>query len=356
VRARPGGARKPARDAARRRARARNVGCARWPPRSAAARARAAGCGLTRPRPPLRARGAPLPASPPVLPRSAAVAGLGAATAVAQAAGVAVLLVALRRRTPAGSAAAPRARLVRQLASSASVMTARTFFAGLVYVRASAAAAAASALAGAAHALAFNLWFNCALLADAIAIAAQALLGAALPAAALRQAARAPRGRADRAADADAAAAAAALEPSPRLIVARTARLAAGATGLLMVALLAGRDRVLALLTADPAVRAAAAAVWGTVVASQPACVASFVADGLLFGARDFGGASLAMLLAAAPALLLLRGAQPGGGAAELARIWRTLALFMAARATFALGRALRPGSPLLKGRRARPT
>jgi Na+-driven multidrug efflux pump len=297
---------------------------------------------LTRPRPRLRVRA--LHGLAAVLPRSAAVAGLGAATAVAQAAGVVILLAALRRRTPAGSAAAPRARLVRALASSASVMTARTFFGGLVYARASAGAAAASALAGAAHALTFNVWFNCALLADALAIAAQALLGAALPAAALRDS------RADQAASA-AASAAAMLEPTPRLIVARTARLAVGATVVLMVALMAGRDRVLALLTADPAVRAAAAVVWPVVVASQPACVLAFVADGLLFGARDFVGASLAMLGAAAPALLLLRGARPAGGAAaaELLRIWHTLALFMAVRATFALGWALRPGSPLLR-------
>jgi uncharacterized membrane protein YhfC len=99
------------------------------------------------------------------------------------------------------------------------------------------------------------------------------------------------------------------------------------------------------------------------VVLTQPASVGSFVADGLLFGAKDFGGAAAAMLGGSLPALLLLalqRRAEPsaaavaagsGGGGAErlaLGPIWTALSLFMALRATIGLGRALRPGSPAL--------
>lgn len=273
-----------------------------------------------------------------MLPAGRQVAGLALATTLSQAAGLAVLVAALLRRAPHGAGArslAPSAPLVLGLARSASVLTARTFCGLLVYARAAAAAAASSPLAGAVHAVTFQLWMSAALLADALAIACQALLASALASPARGVAGpKAPRRTL----------------PSARLVVARTARLSALLALLLATGLSLGRIPLLSLLTADAAVRSAARTVWPLIVGSQPVLVAAFVVDGVLFGARAFGSAAAAMVCAAAPALLLLRVVAPDlgahsadalGGLGGLAMVWRALVTFMAVRAACGIGLAL---------------
>lgn len=268
-----------------------------------------------------------------LLPRRRQVAGLAAATTLSQAVGLLVLLAALLARAPAGALRPSWPRMLG-LGRSASVLTARTFCGLLVYARASAAAAACSPLAGAAHAVAFQLWMSSALLADALAIACQALLASSL------------------------AAAGGGAQPSPRLVVVRTTRLSALLALALAAGLGLGRGALLALLTPDAAVRSAAAAVWPLVVGSQPVTVGAFAIDGVLFGAREFGGAAASMIGAAAPALLLLRGvsrAPPAGqGLDGLSAVWRALVVFMAVRTAIGAGFAARSRS-LGGGRRRTP-
>ncbi|KAJ1620435.1 hypothetical protein T492DRAFT_385257 [Pavlovales sp. CCMP2436] len=203
------------------------------------------------------------------------------------------------------------------------------------------------------------------LLADALAIACQALLASALSTAA--PPALPPAGEGGRRPNAsraqrelyagkgqgEGALAQVPAGPSPRLVVVRTARLSLALCVLLCSLLSLGRDLMLRSLAPDEALRAAAASVWPFVVFSQPATVAAFVVDGLLFGSRDFGGAALAMVAGAVPGLLLLRapviltvGASSAGGG--LTGVWVGLVAFMAVRATVGLARALRPGSSVL--------
>ncbi|KAG8457883.1 hypothetical protein KFE25_009781 [Diacronema lutheri] len=261
-----------------------------------------------------------------LLPAELKVAGLTLATTLSQAVGLAILLAALGRRLPARAPIRPSGARVLGLARSASVLTARTFCALLVYARASAAVAACAPLAGAAHAIAFQIWMSSSLLADALAIACQALLASALAAASSSAGAPAPSARQPTAPS-----------PSPALVVARTARLSALLALALGVALVVARSALLRALTSDP-VRATAARVSPFVVGSQPATVGAFAVDGVLFGANQFGGAAAALICAAGPALLLLRGAggRCGDAAdadARLALVWRALSAFMAVRA-----------------------
>ncbi|KAG8457617.1 hypothetical protein KFE25_002281 [Diacronema lutheri] len=259
-----------------------------------------------------------------LLPAELKVAGLALATTLSQAIGLAILLAALGRRRPPRAPFRPTGARVLGLARSASVLTARTFCALLVYARASAAAAACAPLAGAAHAIAFQIWMSASLLADALAIACQALLASALGAASAgaSSAARQPSAPA----------------PSPALVVARTARLSAFLALAVGAALAVGRSVLLRALTSDAAVRASAARVWPFVVGSQPATVGAFAIDGVLFGANKFGSAAATLICAAGPALLLLRGAggrcsDAAGTDARLALVWGALSAFMAVRA-----------------------
>jgi Na+-driven multidrug efflux pump len=84
-------------------------------------------------------------------------------------------------------------------------------------------------------------------------------------------------------------------------------------------------------------VLAAAYVAWPLVCASQPLNTLAFVADGLLFGARDFRFCALLMSAAAAPALVLMRcGAHAGGG---LRAVWAGLVCFMLVRAMLGVAR-----------------
>lgn len=237
------------------------------------------------------------------------VTGAALATAASQWAAAALLWRRLVTRCTGGL---PRPQLAdcARISRAGSWLTVRTFGCSSALSYSSLAAAAVGVAAGAAHQVAFQLWLAASLLADAVAVAAQALLASALA-----------RGDAIRA----------------RLLASRT--LGVGlATGLATsAALAAGGGRLLTPFSTDAAVLAATAAVWPLVVATQPLNTMAFAVDGLLFGASDFRACAVAMLSSAAPAVLLMRlGVGRGLG---LGSVWAGLGLFMGLRSLLGLAR-----------------
>ncbi len=128
------------------------------------------------------------------------------------------------------------------------------------WLSATAVAARFGVAAVGAHQIALQLWFFCALALDAVAIAAQSLVGAAL-------------GGGDDVLARD---------------VARRVTVAGGISGALLAVLAAiGAGAVPTWFTGDPAVHAQAAIVWPWFVALLPLAGVVYALDGVLIGAGD---------------------------------------------------------------------
>jgi len=179
------------------------------------------------------------------------------------------------------------------------------------FLSATAVAARFGAAALAAHQIALQLWFFCALLLDALAIAAQSLVGAALGAGLGSQA----RWLARR--------------------VALVGGLCGTALGLLVLAGASGLPRV---FTADPAVAGQALRAWPYFVAMQPLAGVVFALDGVLIGAGDLRYLRNLTVVAALggflPAVWLAYGLRLGLGG-----VWAGLTLFIVVRLAALLGR-----------------
>ena len=167
----------------------------------------------------------------------------------------------------------------------------------------------------AAHQIALQLWMFCSLALDAVAIAAQSLVGAALGAGRAEQAKRLARR------------------------VALIGLVSGTAFGVLV---LAGAVAVPRLFSADPQVYAQAMRAWPWFVAMQPLAGVVFALDGVLIGAGDLrylrdltiGAAVFGFL----PAIWLAYGLRLGLGG-----VWAGLTLFIVIRLVTALAR-LRTG------------
>jgi Na+-driven multidrug efflux pump len=151
-----------------------------------------------------------------------------------------------------------------------------------------------------AHQIALQLWFFCALALDAVAIAAQSLVGAALGA-----------GAGDAARD-----------------VARRVTVAGGVAGVCFAVLAAaGAGVVPGWFTADPEVHRQAAIVWPWFVGLMPFAGVVYALDGVLIGAGDvrfLRNVTLASaLLGFLPAIWLAYGFDLGLGG-----VWAGLGLF----------------------------
>jgi len=130
------------------------------------------------------------------------------------------------------------------------------------FLSATAVAARFGSATVAAHQIALQLWLFCSLALDSVAIAAQALIGAALGA-----------GRAEDA-----------------RVLARRVALIGLACGIgFAVLILAGTDALPRLFTGDPQVRAQARLAWPWFVAMQPLAGVVFALDGVFIGAGDVG-------------------------------------------------------------------
>jgi MATE family multidrug resistance protein len=166
-----------------------------------------------------------------------------------------------------------------------------------------------------------QLWIFLSLGLDALAIAAQALVG--------RMLGEGRSGEATGVAD--------------RLLVLGVV------VGTGLAALLAAAAPVVPrLFTDDPAVRAAIAAIYPFLVVQQPLNAAVFVWDGVFIGAGDFGYLAVAMLASAAAAIGVLAAVLPMGWG--LAGVWWGITVLLVARALTMGWRRVAPASPLRPG------
>ncbi|MGK5521074.1 MATE family efflux transporter [Micromonospora sp. URMC 107] len=198
----------------------------------------------------------------------------------------------------------PRPRLIgQQLALSRDLLIRGVAFQAS-FLSATAVAARFGAAAVGAHQIALQLWFFTALVLDALAIAAQSLVGAAL-------------GAGDDAAARD---------------LARRIGLLGGACGVAFAVLIAAGAGVLpGLFSSDPEVRDQAMLAWPWFVAMQPLAGVVFALDGVLIGAGDVRYLRNLTLVAALggflPAIWLAYGLDLGLGG-----IWAGLTLFVVVR------------------------
>lgn len=201
------------------------------------------------------------------------------------------------------------------IARQGSWLTIRTFSGSTALAFSSISASAIGAVQGAAHQICYQLWLATSLLADAVAIAAQALTASAMS-------------------QGDTSAV--------RFLFWRTmlvsAVIGAITAGVLWIC---GRP-LCALFSKDKTVLAAAAIAWPLVVLSQPLNTLAFGVDGLLFGASDFRFCAFMMVTSAIPAMLTMKLAPVRG----LPAVWAGLGLYMAARTLIGSARIVSGSGP----------
>jgi putative MATE family efflux protein len=172
------------------------------------------------------------------------------------------------------------------------------------FLSATAVAARFGTATVAAHQVALQLWFFTQLMLDAVAIAAQSLVGAALGAGAADEARR----------------------------LARRIALIGGVCGVAFAVLVAAGSGVLpGLFSSDPAVLEQAAVAWPWFVGMQPVAGVVFALDGVMIGAGDIGFLRNLTLVSALgvflPAIWTAYALDLGLGG-----IWAGLTLFVAVR------------------------
>ena len=179
------------------------------------------------------------------------------------------------------------------------------------FLSATAVAARFGPASVAAHQIALQLWLFCALALDAVAIAAQALIGAALGAGHAEQARH----------------------------LGRRIALIGLACGIgFAVLILAGTDALPRLFSADPQVQAQARVAWPWFVGMQPLAGVVFALDGVLIGAGDVAYMRNLTIIAALggflPMIWLAYGLRLGLGG-----VWAGLTLFIVIRLVLLLWR-----------------
>lgn len=236
-----------------------------------------------------------------VYPAGLGLAGSAVANAVAQTlSGVLFAAALVRERV----SLRPRPRMIRQQLALSRDLLVRGVAFQASFLSATAVAARFGAAAVGAHQIAVQLWFFTALVLDALAIAAQALIGAALGAG-------------------DAAGA---------RFLARRIALLGGLCGVAFAVLIAaGAGVVPSWFSADPQVREQAMVAWPWFVALQPIGGVVFALDGVLIGAGDVRYLRNLTIVAALggflPAIWLAYGFDLGLGG-----IWAGLTLFVVLR------------------------
>lgn len=199
----------------------------------------------------------------------------------------------------------------------------RTLATMSTFLVASTLAAGCGEALGACHQILFQLWLATALLADAVAIASQSLLGQALGIQA--------HGRAE-----------ALVHKSLGL------GLALGvATGAL---LLAAAPAIPGLFSSEPLVQMLVQGYLPVIALTQPLSALAFVSDGLIYGAGGFKTAAKLMPFCAGPAIALMVAGCKGPFAQDpgmrLWAVWAGLSLFMLLRAASIYGMFLARRGP----------
>ncbi|MEV6346063.1 MATE family efflux transporter [Actinoplanes sp. NPDC051851] len=245
-----------------------------------------------------------------VYPLGLGLAGSAIANVVAQSVGGGLFLLSLIRETrrlrPVPSV------IVRQVVLGRDLLIRGAAF-QVCFLSATAVASRFGVAAVGAHQIALQLWFFAALALDAVAIAAQSLVGAALGA-----------GDADEARD-----------------VARRVTIAGGLSAVVFAALVwAGASAIPGWFTSDPAVRDQAAVVWPWFVGMLPFAGVVYALDGVLIGAGDVAYLRTTTVVGALVGflpLIWLAYAFDWG----LAGVWAGLATFTAVRLVATVARWL---------------
>ncbi|MEH0981239.1 MATE family efflux transporter [Micromonospora sp. CPCC 205556] len=236
-----------------------------------------------------------------VYPAGLGLAGSAVANAAAQTLSGGLFAAALVRERVS---LRPRPELIRQQLVLSRDLLVRGLAFQASFLSATAVAARFGAAAVGAHQIALQLWFFTALLLDALAIAAQSLIGAALGAG-------------------DAAGA--------RALARRFALLGAVCGVAFAVLIAAGAGVVPGWFSSDPQVRDQAMVAWPWFVAMQPLAGVVFALDGVLIGAGDTRYLRNLTIVAALggflPAIWLAYGLDLGLGG-----IWAGLTLFVVIR------------------------
>lgn len=227
--------------------------------------------------------------------------GSAAANVTGQAVGAGLFLAALHRE---GGLRRPDLATVRAQLVLGRDLIARSLAFQACFLSAAAVAARFGAESVAAHQIVLQLWFFMALVLDAVAIAAQSLVGAALGAGGVARA-RALAGQ-----------------------VTRYGLVLGVGFGTLFAALVGVLPPV---FTGDAAVLALVPVAWWFFVAMQPVAGVVFALDGVLLGAGDAAFLRTTTLAAAVLGFLPLIWASLAFGWG-LAGIWTGLSVFMAAR------------------------
>ena len=238
------------------------------------------------------------------------IAGSVLGTAIVQVAMGAVLVaVVVRGARALGASVAPAAGGILANARSGAPLLVRTASLRLAILATVWVATALGDVTLAGHQVVSSLWSLAAFALDALAIAAQALVGHALGADDV---------------------------PRARSVLRRTLTWGVGAGAVLGLVLGASGWFLARLFTPDPDVRRAVVAALVVLALAMPMAGWVFVLDGVLIGAGDgryLAWAGIATLLAYVPCLLAVRTWAPGG-AAGLAWLWAAFAgAFMLARA-----------------------
>ncbi|HEY2704533.1 MAG TPA: MATE family efflux transporter [Candidatus Dormibacteraeota bacterium] len=227
--------------------------------------------------------------------------GSAIANALAQSAAAVIFVLALARR---GARLGPAPRRMAAQLVAARDLGARTLAFLISFSVATAVAAHMGPVIVAAHQIAIQLWTFLAFSLDALAIAAQALVGTAVGAG-------------------DVAAA--------RALAGRLIRWGLGAGAVLSVLLVAGAGVIPRLFTPDPAVLGAVGGAWWFLALMQPAAAVVFVLDGVLIGAGDTAYLA-AVTTAAGLAVYLPLALLAGAAGLGLGGIWFGLTCFVLAR------------------------
>jgi putative MATE family efflux protein len=242
------------------------------------------------------------------------VGGAAAAVVTAQAVSAAVLLGIMRRRLDlrraGGSLAASLAETV-QYATPTAQLVIRTGAVTAVYACGTALVARTDAVHAAAHQVAFQLWLASSLLADSLAVAAQALLARSL------------------------AAGHPAATATGRLIVGRVLHLTMWLGVALALGLTFGTHvlQLPRLFSSDPAVLGVLAGLIPLVIVTQPLNALAFTLDGVAYGVGAFPYAAKAMVAAAVPAIaVMIAGQRLPGLDGKVLAVWAGLVTVMAGR------------------------
>lgn len=244
-----------------------------------------------------------------VYPAGLGIAGSALGTVLVQCAMAGVYVAAVARAARAHHVPLrPDPRAVRASLGANLALFARTVALRVYLLAAVWTAGSYGTTALAAHTIATNLWLTLALALDALAIAAQALVGRDL-------------GAGDTA--------------RVRATVHRMTRWALAFGTLTGLALWAARPLYAPLFTPDPGVRADLASVLALAALFQPPAAVVFVLDGVLIGAGDaayLAWAALACTAVFLAGLAVLHATGPHTGSGALVGLWLVIGVFTLAR------------------------